>query len=155
MISDAPHTPDIAARKDRMAVLAHAPAARLADLWATLNLRPTYRLLRGPEAGLITLRGRIGGAGEPFNMGEATVTRASVVLADGAVGHGMTLGREPRKAELSAVIDALCHDATAAAHIDAALVAPLRSDREAADRRRREETAATRVDFFTLVRGED
>ncbi|MBN8997304.1 MAG: phosphonate C-P lyase system protein PhnG [Rhizobiales bacterium] len=146
---------DIAARKDRMAVLARADAGRLRALWSALGLDPAHRRLRGPESGLVTLRGRIGGTGEPFNMGEATVTRASVILADGAVGHAMTLGREPEKTELAAIIDALCHDRDTATRIDADLVAPIRHELATADEKRRQETAATRVDFFTMVRGED
>lgn len=143
------------ARRDRLAVLAHCDGARLQALWAGLGLAPVHRRLRGPESGLVTLRGRIGGTGEPFNVGEATVTRASVALEDGSVGHAMTLGREPAKAELSAVIDALCNDAGTAARIDSALIGPIRRELGEADERRRRQIAATRVDFFTMVRGED
>lgn len=148
-------TKTIAARKDRMAVLAQSANTRLRELWPTLGIDPTYRLLRGPEFGLVMLRGRIGGTGEAFNMGEATVTRASVKLECGAVGHAMMLGREPAKAELSALIDAVCHDARMAARVDTDLIEPIKLELQAADDTRHGQTAATRVDFFTMVRGED
>ncbi len=148
-------TADQTARRDRMAVLARCSSERLNALWATLGLQPRHTPLRGPEAGLVMLRGRVGGTGEPFNVGEATVTRASVKLEDGSVGHAMALGRDHAKARLSAVIDALCRDAGTAARIDAELIQPIRRELDQADEARRQQTAATRVDFFTMVRGED
>jgi alpha-D-ribose 1-methylphosphonate 5-triphosphate synthase subunit PhnG len=145
----------IAARKDRMGVLARSTNARLQERWSVLGIDPAYGLLRGPEFGLVMLRGRIGGTGEAFNIGEATVTRASVKLEDGAAGHAMMLGREPAKAELAAVIDAVCRNASMAARIDQDLIEPIRLELQASDETRRNQTAATRVDFFTMVRGED
>lgn len=146
---------DSALRKSRMAVLARSSASRLRELWDILDLAPPYRTLRGPECGLITLRGRVGGSGEPFNFGEATVTRASVRLDDGSVGHAVALGRDMDKARIAALVDAVCRTPETAALVDTRLVAPLRQELDAADETRRQETAATRVDFFTMVRGED
>ena len=60
--------------------------------------------LRRPETGLVMLRGRAGGTGQAFNLGEASVTRCSVRLSDGQVGTGYVLGRDQRKAELVAVL---------------------------------------------------
>ncbi len=62
--------------------------------------------LRPPEIGLVMLRGRIGGDGAPFNLGEATVTRAAVRLETGEVGIAYVLGRDAAKARLAAVLDA-------------------------------------------------
>ena len=146
---------DNLSRRARMAVLARSGAGRLRVLWDTLDLAPSYRTLRGPECGLITLRARIGGSGEPFNFGEATVTRASVRLEDGSVGHAVALGRDMDKARIAALVDAVCRTSATAALVDARMIAPLREELEAADEKRRRETAATRVDFFTMVRGED
>lgn len=145
----------IADRKRRMAVLARCETGRLRELWKGLGLDPAYRMLRGPESGLVMLRGRAGGTGEPFNIGEATVTRASVVLEDGSVGHAMALGRDGAKVRLSAVIDALCQTPGTAALIDDAMIEPIRGELARADETLRRQTAATRVDFFTMVRGED
>ena len=64
-------------------------------------------MLRGPEHGLTMLRGRAGGDGSAFNLAEATLTRCSVTLADGTIGHCWRLGRDGRAAEVAAVLDAL------------------------------------------------
>ncbi|HEY4193291.1 MAG TPA: phosphonate C-P lyase system protein PhnG [Mesorhizobium sp.] len=144
-----------AARKARMSVLSRCDTARLRQLWDGLGLNPPHKTLRGPESGMVMLRGRVGGQSEVFNLGEATVTRASVRLEDGSVGHAMALGRDAKKALLSALIDAVCHDARMAGHVDAAVIEPMRRELDEADETRRRQTAATRVDFFTLVRGED
>ena len=138
-----------------MRVLALSDAETLRSRYAALGAEPPHSLLRGPETGLVMLHGRIGGTGEAFNGGEATVTRATVKLADGSVGHAMALGRVPEKVRQAAVIDALCQDGARATLIDAELIAPIEQALAQADERRRRETAATRVDFFTLVRGED
>jgi alpha-D-ribose 1-methylphosphonate 5-triphosphate synthase subunit PhnG len=142
-------------RRNRMSVLARASTSRLQELWTTLDLTPSYRVLRGPECGLITLRGRVGGGGEPFNVGEATVTRASVRLDDGSVGHAVALGRDMDRARIAALVDAVCRQPDMATLVDAQMIAPLQCELDAADETRRQETAATRVDFFTMVRGED
>jgi alpha-D-ribose 1-methylphosphonate 5-triphosphate synthase subunit PhnG len=151
-VSDERHTDG---RKARMAVLSQCDSAVLKDSWNKLGRDPGHTPLRGPETGLVMLRGRIGGTGRPFNFGEATVTRATVRLENGAVGHAMALGRDKVKAQLSAVIDAMCQDDADAELIDRAIIEPLKERLEARDRKRSAETAATRVDFFTMVRGED
>lgn len=147
--------PDEGARQQRMAVLARGDARQLAEGWASLGIDPEFELVRGPETGLIALRGRMGGGGAPFNFGEATATRATVRLGDGTVGHAIALGRDAGRVKLAAVIDALAQDEAMAERIDAAIIAPLQEALDARDRRRAAKTAATRVDFFTMVRGED
>lgn len=143
------------ARRAAMAVTAGASVDDLARLIAEAGLSADAEVVRGPEAGLVTVRGRIGGGGAPFNVGEATVTRATVRLASGEVGHAYALGRDGEKVRLAAVLDALVQRPADAAAVEEGVIAPLRAaqDREAA--RRRAETAATKVDFFTMVRGED
>lgn len=143
---------DQKARRGAMALLAGAEATRLAALWAGWADKPGYRLVRGPETGLVMVRGRTGG-GDPFNLGEATVTRATVRLDRGEIGHAYCLGRDGDKAVQAALFDALRQRDRDA--VDGKVIAPLRVEREAADRRRRDETAATKVDFFTMVRGDD
>ncbi|MCA8884795.1 MAG: phosphonate C-P lyase system protein PhnG [Rhodobacteraceae bacterium] len=143
-----------AARRDRMSLLAKAPAERLAALWRDLGLAPDFTWLRTPEIGGVMVRGRTGGTGAPFNLGEMTVTRASVQLTGGAVGHAYVQGRDKDKARVAALIDALMQGGDAA-RIDAGVLAPLRAEQAAARHRRAAKAAATKVDFFTLVRGED
>ncbi|TIQ38367.1 MAG: phosphonate C-P lyase system protein PhnG [Mesorhizobium sp.] len=144
-----------AERKAVMATLAHAAPEEIARLWNGSGLPLEAELLRGPETGLVTVRGRIGGGGAPFNVGEATVTRATVRLPAGQVGHSYALGRDKGKARLAAIADALWQDPVHREAVETKLVAPLRAALDAAREKRRVETAATKVDFFTMVRGED
>ena len=141
------------ARKRALDVMAAAPAKALAERWAAFGDQPAHQRIRGPETGLVMVRGRAGGGGAPFNLGEATVSRASVRIVTGEVGHGYCLGRDLDKAEAIAVIDALRQrDAT---RIDTEIIAPLEALGAERDDVRAEETAATRVDFFTMVRGDN
>jgi alpha-D-ribose 1-methylphosphonate 5-triphosphate synthase subunit PhnG len=90
-----------ARRKAAMAVLAHSDAAEISGRLAALA-GPEHQDLRESENGLVMLRGRIGGDGAPFNLGEATVSRAAVRLATGEIGFGYTLGRDGAKARMIA-----------------------------------------------------
>lgn len=144
-----------AARKAAMAALTLAPADELKRLFAAAGIPAEAQMLRGPETGLVTVRGRIGGGGAPFNFGEATVTRATVRLPSGEVGHAYALGRDKEKARLSAIADAVWQDPARRADVEARIIEPLRAVIAEADDKRRAETAATKVDFFTMVRGED
>lgn len=139
------------ARKGWMSLLAKAAPARLAALLPDL---PDHALLRPPEVGAVMVQGRIGGTGDAFNLGEMTVTRVSVRLADGAVGHAWVQGRDKAHATRAAVADALMQT-KAAAGIRASVLDPLTRDAVAAQSQRAGKAAATKVDFFTMVRGED
>ena len=97
----------VGARRDMMRVLAHAEPAEIEAVLGTVDPLPEHSDLRKPEVGLVMLRGRIGGDGAAFNVGEATVTRAVVRIAGGEIGFSYVLGREPQKARLAALIDAL------------------------------------------------
>jgi alpha-D-ribose 1-methylphosphonate 5-triphosphate synthase subunit PhnG len=142
-----------ARRKAVMAVLAHADAADISDRLETIAL-PAHENLREPENGLVMVRGRVGGDGAAFNLGEATVSRAAVRLSTGEVGLGYTLGRDRQKAQMIALCDAMVQSAELAEIVEAKVVAPLRAAVIAEQNRRAAEAAATRVDFYTLVRGE-
>ena len=142
-------------RRAAMGLLARARRdeldAPLATHWPDLAIRT----LRQPETGLVMLRGRIGGDGQPFNVGEATVSRAVIELSSGERGYGQVLGRDREHARLAAIFDALGQKNETAATVETAVLRPIRTRLEAEKARARAETAATRVDFFTLVRGED
>ncbi len=142
-----------ARRKAAMAVLASSTAADIAARVKTIGL-PDHEDLRGGENGLVMVRGRIGGDGAPFNLGEATVSRAAVRLASGEVGFGYTLGRDRDKARLIALCDALAQSNAFADEVGTKVIAPLRAMVAARRERKAAETAATRVDFYTMVRGE-
>jgi alpha-D-ribose 1-methylphosphonate 5-triphosphate synthase subunit PhnG len=136
-----------------MRVLAHAPTAEIGSRLDDLEL-PAYVQLREPENGLVMVRGRIGGDGAPFNLGEATVSRAAVRLASGEVGFGYALGRDREKARLIALCDALIQAEAHAPLIEKEVIAPLRDALLARRTQAAAEAAATRVDFYTMVRGE-
>jgi alpha-D-ribose 1-methylphosphonate 5-triphosphate synthase subunit PhnG len=142
-----------AQRKAAMAVLAHATGAEIADLLSAIAL-PVHENLREAENGLVMVRGRIGGDGASFNLGEATVSRAAVRLSSGEVGFGYTLGRDREKARMIALCDALVQSDKFAAEVETRVIAPLRADMFALRNRKAAEAAATRVDFYTMVRGE-
>jgi alpha-D-ribose 1-methylphosphonate 5-triphosphate synthase subunit PhnG len=142
-----------ARRKAVMAVLAHAATADIAGRLGTVAV-PAHEDLREPENGLVMVRGRVGGDGAPFNLGEATVSRAAVRLSSGEVGFGYTLGRDREKARLIALCDAMVQSAGLASAIETQVVAPLRTAMIEKRNRKSAEAAATRVDFYTLVRGE-
>ncbi|MEO1199764.1 MAG: phosphonate C-P lyase system protein PhnG [Pseudomonadota bacterium] len=134
-------------------LLALSPAKRVVTLIESLPIIGQWDRLRGPESGLIMLRGRMGGGGDPFNLGEATVARASIALPDGRKGHGYVLGRDTRHAEMIAVVDALVQAQDDRDLVMERVVAPLRQERSetlAADSAAADKT---KVDFFTMVRG--
>jgi alpha-D-ribose 1-methylphosphonate 5-triphosphate synthase subunit PhnG len=140
-----------AERKRWLSILAKASPAEVAAAWDRLGAPPAYRMLRAPEIGMVMVRGRMGGTGDGFNVGEMTVTRAAVRLDAGPTGVGYVAGRDRRHAEIAAVVDAMMQSPElrpAAEDLVAPLAAAQASRREAAARK----AAATKVDFFTMVR---
>jgi alpha-D-ribose 1-methylphosphonate 5-triphosphate synthase subunit PhnG len=146
---------ETAQRKAAMAVFSRAEAFELREPierhWPDLEVRD----LKPAEAGLIMLRGRIGGDGRAFNLGEATLVRAVVELDDGRRGYGHVLGRDGARARLAAIADALWQGARDRKLVEREIVAPVSARLTHVRSRKRSEAAATKVDFFTLVRGED
>jgi alpha-D-ribose 1-methylphosphonate 5-triphosphate synthase subunit PhnG len=138
-------------RKSWMATLAKAAPSRLAALMPDL---PPHTVLRQPEIGAVMVRGRIGGTGAAFNLGEMTVTRASVRLASGEVGHAWVQGRDKGHALRAAAIDALMQT-DRADDLATQVLRPLEDEARTTRAARAAKAAATKVDFFTMVRGED
>ncbi|SFS57832.1 alpha-D-ribose 1-methylphosphonate 5-triphosphate synthase subunit PhnG [Sulfitobacter marinus] len=143
-----------ASRKSWLGLLAKSAASDVARHWAALNMTPDHTVLRSPEIGGVMVRGRAGAVGAAFNLGEMTVTRASVRLADGTVGHGYVQGREKDHALHAALVDALMQT-DAAETVEAVVLTPLRDAMTARKTGRAAKAAATKVDFYTMVRGED
>ena len=152
MPRDTTGTPD--GRRAVMALCAEAKPAELEAALAVVGYRGGVADLRAPEVGLVMARARIGGDGRRFNLGEATVTRATVRLDGGETGFAYQLGRDKARARAAAVLDALWQSPSHCAAVEAALACVARrvEAERALDARR---AAATRVEFFTLVRGED
>lgn len=149
-----PHQP-IEDRRAVLAVLATASVDALASAWEAIPTRPAVDVLRKPEFGMVMARGRMGGGGGAFNLGEVTVTRATVRLATGEVGVGHVLGRDRRRALLVARFDALWQSAAYRDVVEATVVRPAAARMAEQDAATRSRAAATRVNFFTMVRGED
>jgi alpha-D-ribose 1-methylphosphonate 5-triphosphate synthase subunit PhnG len=151
--------PEQAARQRWMSVLAKAGAADIEQAMQTireaLGELPAYRLIRRPEIGMIMVRARAGGTGRAFNLGEMTMTRCTLRTEGGQVGSSYVAGRSSRQAELAALIDALLQDVAHQARLLALVIDPLARAQELRRNRRVERSAPTRVDFFTVVRGED
>jgi alpha-D-ribose 1-methylphosphonate 5-triphosphate synthase subunit PhnG len=133
-----------------MAVLARADAASIAARIAQSACVPEYRRLRGPDAGLVMVRGRAGGGGAAFNLGEMTVTRCTVRTDAGFVGHAYVAGRDERQAEMAALADALLQDPASQSRLLATLIEPLAAAQRAACSATAAKAAATRVQFFAM-----
>lgn len=140
-------------RQARMGLVAKTPPARLAALMEGIVV-PGFDWLRAPEVGGVMVRGRMGGTGAPFNMGEMTVTRCALRLATGEVGHGYVQGRDKAHAERAALVDALMQTDIADT-LQAKVLDPLAEAAMTEKATRAAKAAATKVDFFTMVRGDD
>jgi alpha-D-ribose 1-methylphosphonate 5-triphosphate synthase subunit PhnG len=140
-------------RAEAMAVFARLSTSDFSHALAAHFPNVHYSNLKPAATGLVMLRGRIGGDGAPFNVGEATVSKAVIELENGIRGYGHCLGRDNRKAELAAVFDALWQQDPH--RIEELVLGPARINKDDARQTRAAQTAATKVDFFTLVRGED
>lgn len=146
---------ETAARQHWMAVLARADSQQLAERWQALNLQPEYQFIRQPEIGLTMLRGRVGGSGSPFNMGEMTLTRCALRLACGTLGVAYIAGRDKQHALTAALADALLQDDSQHDRLQRELIEPLAAIHKKNCVERDAKTRATQVQFFTMVRGED
>lgn len=143
--------------KDRqawMGLLAKAPEGQIAALLGEDAGAIAFDWLRPPEVGSVMIRVRVGGTGAPFNMGEMTVTRCALKLDSGAVGHGYVQGRDKQAAQSAALVDALMQTEQAE-DILTRVLQPLEDRQSAARATRARKAAATKVDFFTMARGED
>jgi len=147
--------PPTSRRQRWIGVLARSPRQTLARAVAALDPVPGYTLLRAPEPGLVMVRGRAGGDGERFNLGEMTVTRAAVRLASGAIGFAWVAGRDRQHAELAALLDACLCDARRGPALEAAVVEPLAEAIQARADALCARAAATRVDVLTLATGRE
>ena len=157
---------DLAERQHWMATLAKAPLERLESLMCQVDNVPEYQFLRSPETGLAMVRGRTGGVGKVFNLGEMTLTRCVIQLAVDAAanppgsrsepiaGFGYVGGRSHRHAELAALCDGLLQHKDWHDMVKAKVVEPLSVIAQEKSVQQQQQTAATKVDFFTLLRGE-
>ena len=141
-------------RQRWMGVLARAPIQELERVWEAEPQRPEYGFLRPPETGMVMVRARVQGDGQPFNFGEVPVTRCTVKTEMGFSGCAYVKGTLVRHAEIAAVLDAMLQDGSARARVLETVIEPLAVKLAEAKGRAAEKRGATRVDFFTMVRGE-
>ncbi|MEM9358160.1 MAG: phosphonate C-P lyase system protein PhnG [Pseudomonadota bacterium] len=142
-------------RQAAMAIFARATGEELASGLKAADCATNCRDLRPPETGLVMARGRISGIGQPFNLGEVTVTRAAIQLADGSSGFSYLRGRSQERARLAAIADAYWQNPQFRKAIETHIVERVQQRLDSERRKSKAEVAATQVDFFTMVRGED
>ena len=142
-------------RAEWLGILSRAQPGDLARLAAPILKDLVFDWLRPPQVGLAMVRGRAGGTGTVFNLGEMTLTRCSVRLESGTVGHGFAQGRNRLHAEQVALLDALLQSEECRADLVACVILPLKSLEDGRRRERSLKAAATKVEFFTMVRGEN
>ena len=140
-------------RKSWMSLLATSNQSDLLNLWEQKKIRVNYIWLRTPEIGTIMAQGRMGVTGDKFNIGEVTITRCSLKLNCGTIGHSYVQGRSKKKAEISALCDALMQTKMSK-EINKNIIIPLEKIKKGNKDKILSKAEATKVDFFTLVRGE-
>ncbi len=141
-------------RQEQLALLAKSPYEKIVDLWSSLNINVQYHCLKKPETGMVMVKAQAGGDGQPFNMGEMTVTRTVVQLENEQLGFGYCSGRDHKKSELVAVIDALLQTEDYGQLLQEKVIDPLFEEMESKNRQYKEKTDNTKVNFFTMVRGD-
>lgn len=141
------------ARQAWMAILAKSSLVDLEQQVKTLGKLPKYTFLRQSEIGLAMVRGRAGGTGEVFNLGEMTVTRCVIKMRD-IKGFGYIGGRSKRHAELAAVCDGLLQQQEWFDTVSDRVIQPLQAKLIERREKQQRQTEATKVEFFTMLRGE-
>lgn len=140
-------------RPEWIGLLARTAPEILAEIFAAVGPLPEPEWLRPPETGSVMVQGRAGGTGSAFNLGEVTATRC-VLRYGGVEGHAFVQGRDVGHATRAAWIDALMQT-DRSDDLRREILTPLaRIEADQRDTRARV-AEATRVDFETMVRGED
>ena len=139
-------------RKRWMSVLAKADRGAIESACKPLGELPQTEWLRQPETGLVMVRGRIGGSGAKFNLGEVPVTRCAVRLDSGTVGIAWVQGRDSQHAALAARLDALLQEPQYYRAIQNHVIEPLAAAQAARRDLVARKAAATKVEFYTLAR---
>ncbi|MCG9752515.1 phosphonate C-P lyase system protein PhnG [Vibrio brasiliensis] len=146
---------DVTQRSYWISTLAQSEYAQIVEHWKATELEPSYQVIRQPEIGLAQVRARMGSTGNPFNMGDVTITRAAIKLDTGEMGYSYLCGRNKPHAELAAVIDGMLQSGVHRQALMQQIIEPLAALKFERDQQRAKEVATSKVDFFTLVRGED
>lgn len=138
-----------------LSVLSKSPLESINQYWKNLDISPDYSFLKKSEIGMAMVKAKAGGAGQEFNMGEMTVTRSVIMLNTKEIGYGYTAGRDKKKSVLIALIDACFQTIQWQSIIATKLLNPLMHELQTQHTRQQEKVDRTKVNFFTMVRGED
>ena len=141
-------------RQEWLSVISKSSSTLVNELWTTFPNKPTWKKLRSPEIGMVMVRGKAGGGGMSFNLGEMTVTRAAIRLANGIAGVGYVKGRSKDHAEICAVLDAMLQDSARNEETNQLVIDPLRKRLFETAQKKSRKAANTKVEFFTMVRGD-
>jgi len=142
------------ARQRWMRIMAQGPFEELARYYADLKNIPAHECVKGPETGTYMLTGRIAGTGDPFHFGEVTVTRCIVRTKEGFTGVAYILGKNLEHARLAALLDAMLQNPDRRNEVERRIVRPIEKNQKKRIYDQRRRVAATRVNFFTMARGE-
>lgn len=140
------------ARQRAHALIAKSPAEAVRSAFDLMENLPEVERLRPSEVGLVLVRGRVGGEGDKFNLGELPVARAALRIPEGPVGVGYVAGRNRDHAELAALADAMVQVDAWRDRLEAGVLAPLAAGLAERKTSTGRKAAATKVDFFTMVR---
>ena len=124
----------------------------LENMVRTTQLEQRCQSVLEPQVGIVTVRARISGRGAQFNVGDACVTKAEVLLDNQIKGYATVLGGRARRAKLVAMLDAAMA-ANVGGHLHA-LVQQLADKYVQRNAQRQQAAGKTKVDFFTMVRGD-
>ena len=145
----------VAERQRRMSILARASYQDVLTLWNKNPIELEYSIIREPEIGMVQIRGKMGNVGDKFNVGDATMTRASVLLETGEIGHCYMLGRNVKQALLASRIDAVMQIEKYKDMLNIQIINPLENIYKTTKQKQKKEAQTSKVDFFTLERGEE
>ena len=141
-------------RKAWLSLMATCDKKRILSLWQNSQINVDFGLIRDAEVGAVMVKARQGSTGDAFHFSEMSLTRCSVRLVSGEIGHGYHQGRSKQAAKIVALCDALAQT-EAYSEIEKKIFNPLNEARQKRQETLRKRAATTKVDFFTLVRGED
>jgi alpha-D-ribose 1-methylphosphonate 5-triphosphate synthase subunit PhnG len=149
---------DIAAMDtDRQRWMALLGGASVKDLETEKEkLRPDidWEFILKPEVGLLMVQSKADGSHPGFNLGEMSVTKCVLQVQGQYLGYAVILGSDLVHAELAALFDGLLQHPDFRDDLKNSLISNLALKQKEKDRALEKETADTRVEFFTLKRGE-
>ena len=141
-------------RQRWMATLAKSNLNQLETKVAEIGTLPEYSFIRPPEIGLTMVRGRAGGTGQVFNLGEMTITRCTLKIEE-VIGFGYVGGRSYRHAELAALCDGLMQIPEWHDIVQSIVIEFLEAEAKRKTEIQQCQTEATKVNFFTPKRGDE